>query len=139
MMRARMSRCAPLLAILLAAYVGGVSAERLPATLTREQLQQRFTELRASYALDVDGPLRWEFVFAGPDTRAVEALSIRLVADGYRIVTLRADPAADSVLRVARLEQLTPASLAVRNTELTRLAAEHGVRSYHGVEVGPAE
>jgi regulator of ribonuclease activity B len=109
-----------------------VRAELLDGELSRDELQQRFAALRAA-SLPVDAPLEWEFVFAGTDARALEALSVRLVKDGYRIVGLRGAAEA-AALRVARIEQHTPLTLERRNGELRGAASRYAGVSYEGAE-----
>jgi hypothetical protein len=116
---------------------GAHAAEHFGAAPTRAQLEQRFAELRVAKSLRVDRRLRWEYRFTSPDVRALEALSLLLVADDYRIATLlpprAGEPAA--VLRMVRVEQHTPASLEQRSAELRRRAAAQGA-AYDGVDVG---
>jgi len=109
-------------------------AEHFDATLSGQQIQQRFQRLRSTHELKIDGPLPWVFAFSDPESARVEALSLRLVRDGFRIVSLHT---ADGVttLRVTRTEQLAPGSLEQRNRELRKLAAEVGVASYDGADV----
>lgn len=114
-------------------------AEYFDSTLTRHQLQARFTELRAGKTLRVDARLRWEYRFSSRDTLALEALSLLLVADDYKITTLlpRAGASA-ATLGAVRFEQHTPASLEQRSAELSRRAAAQGA-TYDGVDVGRPE
>ncbi len=110
------------------------SAELLDDALTRGELRQRFAVLRAANT-KVDAPLEWQFVFSGNDPRRLEALSVRLVNDGYRIVSLAAAQAQSAGrLRVARVEQHTPTSLERRNRELRAIASEYSGAAYEGVE-----
>ncbi|HET7131122.1 MAG TPA: hypothetical protein VFJ95_02690 [Gammaproteobacteria bacterium] len=136
---ANSSRSLAAVAMLAAAFGAGAAraAEHFDSAPTRAQLEQRFAELRAAKTLHVDRRLRWEYRFTSPDMRALESFSLLLVADDYKIATLlpprAGEPAA--VLRVVRVEQLTPASLEQRSAELRRRATAQGV-TYDGVDVG---
>jgi 7-keto-8-aminopelargonate synthetase-like enzyme len=127
------------LAVALAAAAALVAAiahaEHFDAALTRLQLEQRFAELRAKKTLRLDKPVRWEYSFSSADGRALEALSTTLVAESYKIVSLRPPRGGESAstLHVMRVEQHTPQSLEQRSEELKRRAAEQGV-SYDGVD-----
>jgi hypothetical protein len=125
-------------ALAAALVASGVNAaEHFGASPTRAQLEQRFAELRAAKTLRVDRRLRWEYRFTSADVRALESLSLLLVADHYEIATLLPPRAGETaaVLRMVRVEQHTPASLEQRSAELRRRAAAQGV-TYDGVDVG---
>lgn len=126
-----------LAALAAAGVASGAVAAPLDPTLTREELQQRFGEWRAAGLLNLDAPLEWSYVFASGDARALEALSLRLVEDGYRIATLHSAPTASSALRVERAELHTPLSLARRNVELAGLARRYAGVVYQGAEPKP--
>ncbi|HZF27582.1 MAG TPA: hypothetical protein VE907_00555 [Gammaproteobacteria bacterium] len=112
-------------------------AQHFDAAPTHAQLQERFAELRAAKTLRVDRRLRWEYRFSSPDVRALEALSVLLVADDYKIATLLPphEGAPAATLRVVRVEQHTPDSLEQRSAELRRRATVQGA-AYDGVDVG---
>jgi hypothetical protein len=106
------------------------------AAASRADLQRWLAGLRASGAADVAAPLPWEYVFSDADGRKLEALSIALVRDGYRIASLRdAGPGRGSELRVVKVELHSAASLARRNRELSAMARAHGVAAYEGVDL----
>ncbi len=109
-------------------------AAHFDAALSSAQIEAEFQRLRASHELKVDTALPWVFAFSGPDSAKVEALSLRLVRDGFRIVSLRTEDDV-TTLRVTRTELLTPAALDRRSRELAKLAAASGVSSYDGAEV----
>ena len=71
-------------------------------------------------------PKRWLYSFATSDGRALEALSVALVRDGYEIVTL--EDRAMPTLTVARDELHSPSTLLERNAELGKRARTHGAR-----------
>jgi hypothetical protein len=131
------SKFLPIAAFAAACCALGSAAEPLDASLSRSELQQRFDEWRAAGSVRIDARLEWAYLFASGDARALEALSLRLVADGYRIAALHSAPASSSELSVTRVEQHTPTSLARRNGELAALAQRYPGASYVGAEPKP--
>jgi hypothetical protein len=115
----------------------GLTADAAPhgAGTTRAELASWFEVLRTRGTTDVSKPLPWHYVFAGTESRRVEALSVELVGAGYSIVTLAAD-GDGARLALTRTELHTPASLERRNRDLAAVAQRHGVR-YDGVDVAP--
>lgn len=111
---------------------GSAQAELLDASLTRAQLREHFTTLRTA-GTRIDAPLEWQFVFTGADSHALEALSVKLVSAGYRIVSLHPGERG-SALRVARTELLTPATLERRQRELREITRGHVGTVYEGAE-----
>jgi hypothetical protein len=103
-----------------------------------EQLEEMFAGLREQTDWDVDGELRWGYFFFDPDPVKLERLGETLVADGYDLVRLeQTDDETSFVLHVERIEAHTPQSLDARNREFERLAEQHGVADYDGMDVGP--
>ena len=128
-------RLAALTVLTLASAVAG--AARFPPNVTRAELERALTALRTSRALDVDGPLRWRYRFSTSDARALEAWSVTLVADGFRIVELGPGAAPDlEILVMERVERQTPAGLARMSRELGARARAAGIR-YDGFDVLP--
>jgi hypothetical protein len=119
----------------LALCAGAVLAEHFDATLSGPQIELKFQRIRAAHKLEIDGPLPWVFAFSGPDSAKVEALSLRLVRDGFHIVSLQAMEGL-TTLRVTRTELLTPSALERRGRELAKLARAMGVPSYDGADIG---
>jgi hypothetical protein len=110
------------------------------AATSRADLQRWLTELKAAGAVDVAAPLPWEYVFSDADERKLEALSIALVRNGYRIASLRGTGRGpSSELKVVKVELHTATSLARRNRELEALARAHGVAVYGGVDLALGE
>jgi len=131
--------------LLLAVAVGlfalasvGAAPAPLGPEPTRAELRQWFSLLRADGVVDVGAPLNWEYAFSAADGRKLEALSQTLVADGYRVVTLRSAPTGLSQLCMAKVELHSPVTLERRSAELRALARSRGAVSYDGVNVGPA-
>lgn len=132
-----MRSLAPIAALAAACFALGSAAEPLGASLSRNELQQRFNEWRTTGSVRIDAPLEWSYLFSSGDARALESLSLRLVEDGYRIAALHSAPTSSSELRVARVEQHTPTSLARRNGELAALARRYSDVAYVGAEPQP--
>jgi Regulator of ribonuclease activity B len=109
-----------------------VCAAQPGPTASRGELTRWLKELRASGRVDVDAPLEWHYAFTARDGRPLEALSVALVGEGYRIVALESSQGR-ATLRVSKLELHTPATLERRNAQLAGLARSQGA-DY----VGPA-
>jgi hypothetical protein len=128
-------RAAALLAVMLAP---AAFAAHFPATLSEPQIELEFKRIRGARELAIGGELRWIYSFSGPDAASVERLSLRLVRDGFHIVSLRTMDAR-TVLRVERVETHNPGSLERRQRELEKLARMLGVPSYEGADAQPAQ
>ncbi len=127
-----------MLGIACAALIGGAAdarAEHFDAALSGPQIELKFKRIRDARELKIDRALPWVYAFSGPESAKLEALSLRLVRDGFRIVSLQTEEGV-TTLRVARTEHLTPGSLEHRSRELAKLASISGVRSYDGADVG---
>jgi hypothetical protein len=124
----------------LTAWAALAAAAPHGATLSRADLQRWLGELEASGATHIARPQPWEYVFSDGDGRKLEALSIVLVREGYRIAALRgAERGGRGELRVVRVELHNATSLARRNRELEALARARGVDSYDGVDLARGE
>ncbi len=77
-------------------------------------------------------PHDWQYTFVAADGRALEALSVALVRDGYRIVTL--DGGATPTLRMAKVELHSPLTLVKRNDALEKTARGYGA-AYESCDV----
>ncbi len=124
-----------LIAVAAFALATAASAAAPGGDASRDELRAWFGELRM-IGVRVDTVLPWQYSFAAADGKGLEALSVALVAAGYRIVVL--GPAAEGAQRlaVANNELHTPASLERRNEELRRLARERGNVRYLGASPG---
>jgi hypothetical protein len=98
---------------------------------SRDELRAWFGELR-TIGVRIDTVLPWQYSFAAAKGKDLEALSVALVAAGYRIVALGPTAEGTSRLAVAKTELHTPVSLERRNDELRRLASERGGVRYIG-------
>ncbi len=134
------ARCGAGVLVALALAFSVASATEFGPKASRAELRRVFTALRATQALNVDGPLRWRYRFSGHDRRTLEALSVALVGEGFRIVTLGPERASGPVfLVVERTERQTPSGLEQRNREMTERARAVGAASYDGCEALPAD
>lgn len=106
-----------------------------------EKLERMFEAMRRDARWDVDGVLRWGYLFYDADRRRLGALSETLEGMGYRMTELGPtedeDAAGLCMLRVERDEHHDPQSLHQRNRELSALAARFGVAEYDGMDVAP--
>jgi len=126
---------------LIEAVLGGVmhnaSATDRP-TITLEQLQTMFANIKSKTTWNLDGPLLWGYFFMDPDTKKLEAAGDELTRNGYHLVDIhRAKDRPTNVLHVERIEHHTPESLNQRNQELYALAERYQLGSYDGMDVGP--
>lgn len=124
-----------LLAVTAFACAAVASAAAPGGDASRDELRAWFGELR-TIGVRIDAVLPWQFSFAAADGKRLEALSVALVAAGYRIVALGPAPEGVQRLDVAKSEAHTPASLERRNEELRRFAREHGLVRYLGASPG---
>ncbi len=114
------------------------------APISRPQLEAMFANMRSNAAWNVDGPLRWGYFFTGPDRSKLERAGQILAGQGYRLVDVglgeKRSPRDPDVwwLHVERVEHHTVDSLQVRNTTFYAFAAQQGLGSYDGMDVGPA-
>jgi hypothetical protein len=130
-------------AIALLLSAGSASAQS-SAPISRPQLEAMFANMKSSAPWNVDGPLLWGYFFTGSDRSALERAGQTLAGRGYRLVDVRLgekkSPRDADVwwLHVERVEHHTVDSLQTRNTEFYSFAAQQGLGSYDGMDVGPA-
>ncbi len=113
-------------------------------TITLQQLQTLFSDLRAETTWDVDGEMLWGYFFLSPDPDKLMAAGGALAERGYEIVGVFENDEEEGdedmhVLQVERVEAHTPESLHARNQELEAFAAEYGLDSYDGMDVNPVD
>jgi len=135
MLRRRFALSAGLLFLLAREPALAQVDKRIPLS----ELEAMFSDMRRKTKWNVDGPLLWGYFFVDPSRDRLNELAARLQNDGYRLVELRRveESAILHQLHVERVEMHSPASLFARNAELYKLAAELGVHSYDGMDVGP--
>jgi hypothetical protein len=119
----------------LTATAMGQPSNRIPLA----QLELMFDDMRKKTNWNVDGPLLWGYFFVDPSREKLSKAAERLRTDGYSIVEIRKVPesAVMHQLHAERVEAHSPESLHARNSKLYELAAELGLASYDGMDVGP--
>jgi hypothetical protein len=106
--------------------------------IKKSQLVEMFEGMREQAPWDVDSNLLWGYFFTGSDPSQLTSLADELVSLHYRFVEQRPDDKDSGYwLHMEKVETHSPDSLHLRNRELYRRAADHGV-NYDGMDVGPA-
>jgi hypothetical protein len=108
-----------------------------------EMLEAMFDNIAAGPKWDMKGPMLWGYFFTDASAQKLEIVAEVLLETGYRLVELfeaevEQDDEPTFVLHVERVEIHSPQSLHERNAQLYELAERHGLRSYDGMDVGPA-
>ena len=127
-MRSRFCSSGISLALVGIFLAAAAAAAPISPSASRAEIRRWF----AAANVDAAAAQRWAYSFGAADGRALEALSVALVRDGYEIVTL-AGGAAPTLL-MAKAELHSPATLAERSQSLRRMASRYGAR-YDGCEV----
>ena len=131
-----------LLGLVLGSGAGDSLAQR-KAMISKGQLLEMFESISEQTDWDTSGPLLWGYFFTDPAKEKLEALAPFLEAQGYRVVRiyLPESDASDEPpvwwLHVEKVEVHTPDTLHERNGGFYKLAEEHGLMSYDGMDVGP--
>lgn len=103
-------------------------------------LETMFDNMRSQTSWNVDDNLLWGYFFFDPSPAKLQALAAVLEQSNYKIANLYpSDDETTHVLHLEKIETHSPQSLFVRNDELQQLAAQHGVASYDGMDVGPID
>jgi hypothetical protein len=95
-----------------------------------EMLEAMFDNIAAGPKWDMKGPMLWGYFFTDASAQKLEIVAEVLLETGYRLVEL--------FEAEERVEIHSPQSLHERNAQLYELAERHGLRSYDGMDVGPA-
>jgi hypothetical protein len=112
--------------------------------ISRVQVEQVFNQLRARTPWNIEGPLTWGFFFTSFSKKSLEDAAKLLDQKGYRFVEIRPNERRSQTdpefwwLHVERFEIHTVDSLDKRNQELYTFAQSQNLRSYDGMDVGPA-
>ena len=112
--------------------------------ITKEELSGLFADMRKNAPWDSNGPLTWAYFFADPAKARLEQVAPLLKKQGYRQVGIylsdKDQPGDPDLwwLQVEKVEQHTVDTLHARNEKFYAFAAEHGLESYDGMDVGPA-
>ena len=134
----RKSLSAAALAISLAGLTAPAAAQVAPK-ISLDQLQTMFSNMRAQTHWNLDGPMLWGFFFLDADRARLQAAQTELTGQGYRFVDLqKVAGREDYRLHVEKVEVHTPQTLYARDIELEGLARKLHIRSYDGMDVGPA-
>jgi hypothetical protein len=114
--------------VLAGVLLGTAIAAGVPpvsSTASRAEIERWFRSVPNSGVV-LAAPRDWLYSFAAADGRALEALSVALVRDGYAIVAL--EGGSMPTLLVAKAELHSPLTLLQRNKELQQLARRNGAR-----------
>jgi hypothetical protein len=112
-------------------------------TITIDMLREMFKRMEDGQGWDFSEPLLWGYFFTHREPEALRDAASKLKADGYRFVSVYlSDKEVENEpdqwwLHVEREETHTPETLDIRNDVLYRFAAEQGLDSYDGMDVGP--
>lgn len=107
--------------------------------IAKHQLQQMFDDISRNAGWDMSKPMLWGYFFTNPTRDELEVAAKALAGDGYRVVEICEDDDEPLFwLHVERVEAHTVDSLYERNESFYRLAAELGLESYDGMDVGLA-
>jgi len=128
------------------ALIAGLAIATAPsaseaATISRDQLEQMFAQIRSTSGWDLSRPLLWGYFFLDGDRAALERAAGLLAERGYRPVGIeRVGKGRRAVwkLHVERVEVHTVDTLDQRNSDLNAFAMAQGLGSYDGMDVGPA-
>jgi hypothetical protein len=111
--------------------------------ISRDALDAMFQGIRTKTKWNLDGELLWGYYFTDAEESKLIVAARELARSGYRIV--RIFEASDKgvslgylYLHVEKIEAHSVDSLDQRNSNLATFALAHGLRSYDGMDVGPA-
>jgi Regulator of ribonuclease activity B len=122
-------------ALFSAGVVSAQTSRRIPLS----QLEAMFSDMRAKTNWNIDGPLLWGYFFFDPSESKLQQISQELVGAGYKLVGLsQVEGRPLYRLHLEKVELHTPNTLNSRNIEFYALAEKYGIRSYDGMDVGPA-
>jgi len=109
--------------------------------IPKSELIEMFESIAEQTDWDMSEEMLWGYFFTDDDTEKLEALSERLSEMGYHFVDIASGDEVDDpfTLHVEKIEVHTPDTLDKRNAELAALAAEMGLSSYDGMDVGPID
>jgi Protein of unknown function (DUF1260). len=117
--------------------------------ITPEQIHDFFDHTRqlkreGRAPFDIDQICRWSYFVIDADREKLRRAGRHLERHGYEVVgflepTPEDDDQETIYLRFDKIERHTPDSLLVRNAELYKLAADFGLESYDGMDVGAVD
>jgi len=138
-----MSKAARSLALVLLLLSTSVSAQE-GNVITKEQLVEMFNGMAKDTKWDLSKPMLWGYFFTDGSKAKLEHAAPLLQKQGYHFVSIylsdKEHPKDPDLwwLHVEKVEMHTPDSLDRRNKSLYQFAKDQGLRSYDGMDVGPA-
>lgn len=109
--------------------------------IPKSELIEMFESIAEQTDWDMTEEMLWGYFFTDDDAEKLETFSERLAEMGYHFVDISSGDEVDDpfTLHVEKIEVHTPDTLDNRNAELAALAAEMGLSSYDGMDVGPID
>jgi len=106
-------------------------------------IKEIFETAKIEDSWDLDGEMLYSYYFVDTDADKLEELGLELEEKGYEFLGIfelgeedSEEPTGEYLLHIDKVEIHTPDSLAVRNVEFSKLAAEREIDSYDGWEFG---
>jgi hypothetical protein len=112
-------------------------------TITLESLHEMFDSISENTDWEMDKPMLWGYFFTNNEPDALEAAKEKLVQEGFNFVNIflsdKDEPDEPDLwwLHIEKEEVHSPESLDKRNDQLYIFAANNGLDSYDGMDVGP--
>jgi hypothetical protein len=112
--------------------------------ITRAQLEEMFSSIRAKGTWSIDAECCWDYFFTDTDRDKLVRAGEVLERDGFELVGfLEPNPDDDDqdtvFLQMRRIERHTVDSLEALNGRLYAFAESHGLASYDGMDVSPVD
>ena len=114
-------------------------------SITLEQLQEMFENIKKDTDWNISGDMLWGYFFTHNELQLLENVAELLEKQGYKKVSIylsdkeEADEQEQFWLHIEKIETHTPESLDARNDEFYIFANKHNIDSYDGMDVGPVE
>ena len=109
--------------------------------IPKSELVEMFEAIAEQTDWDMTKEMLWGYFFTDDNQEKLEACSERLEGMGYHLVDISEGDDVDDplTLHVEKIEVHSPDTLDTRNQELAAIAAEMGLSSYDGMDVGPID
>ena len=116
------------------------AAQAEDGCIDQERLTKKLKNIHKETKWQLEGPMLWGYFFLDDDLPRLTKALDELERDGYRFVEIiaRKSSRGTFMLHVQRVEALSADALRKRNQSFCALADNMGLRSYEGMEVGPA-
>lgn len=108
-----------------------------------EGIEQIFAAAKKEDNWNTNEEMLYSYYFVDKDVDKLEKLGLYLEENGYDFIDIfelgdeeTGEPTGENLLHIDKEETHTPQSLAERNVEFAKLAAEHEIESYDGWEFG---